>query len=245
VKRLLVLATLLLATGAWAAQVYVVVLRNGNRIVAREKYTVKGSNALVVLKNGTLTAIPLDQIDVPLTDTVNGQNLGDAQLLEWVDITKPLPTPAPTPSLGALGQVRRGLAVPSKTTGAAPTPTPGLQLRGERSPDAQVELAFQEGLERSHLYLYRMSRGSKPGNLYVEAQVNGQAEVLRALQAITSTYHIMMSSAAERAPKEIEIKMLNESGKEAGLFQLTPADAAELATGKISAEDFFVTHVIF
>ena len=39
--------------------------------------------------------------------------------------------------------------------------------------------------------------------------------------------------------------MINESGKEAGLFRLTALEATELATGKITPEDFFIRKVIF
>ena len=46
-------------------------------------------------------------------------------------------------------------------------------------------------------------------------------------------------------PERVEVQMLNESGKEAGVFRLSAADAAELATGKVTPENFFVQHVIF
>jgi hypothetical protein len=39
--------------------------------------------------------------------------------------------------------------------------------------------------------------------------------------------------------------MLNEARKEAGLFRINAADATELATGKLGAEDFYLKHVIF
>ena len=45
--------------------------------------------------------------------------------------------------------------------------------------------------------------------------------------------------------RRVELQLLNESGREAGLFRLAPEDAAALATGAIKPEDFFVQHVIF
>jgi hypothetical protein len=39
--------------------------------------------------------------------------------------------------------------------------------------------------------------------------------------------------------------MLNEAGKETGLFRMTVADAAELVSGKITPDRYFVEKVIF
>ncbi|MGE5235010.1 MAG: hypothetical protein ACM3O7_01525 [Acidobacteriota bacterium] len=81
-KRSQLLVAALMLVAAWAQATYVVILRNGARVVARDKYEVKGPNALVTLKNGTLTAIPLNQIDVQATEKFNTQHLGDAVPLD-------------------------------------------------------------------------------------------------------------------------------------------------------------------
>jgi hypothetical protein len=241
-KALVVVALLVVASAAQAA--YVVVLKNGSRVVARERYQLKGSSVVVTLRNGTLTSIPLAHVDLEATEKLNAQNLGDATPLEWVDAARPTPVPTPTPSVASLGRIIPGLARPENDA-ARPTPTPGISLRDVEYPDKQVERAFEEGLERYHLYLYRTSMGSQPRYLFVEVRVNGQAEVVKVLQAITATYHVLAESAPDRAPERVELQMLNESGKEAGLFRLSPADAAELATAKTTAEEFFVHKVIF
>jgi hypothetical protein len=243
VKKVLI-ALALLAFAAAAQAAYVVVLRNGSHIVARDRYQIKGNNVLITLKNGTLTSIPLAQVDLGATDRLNAQNLGDATPLDWVDQATPTPAPTPTPSVASLGHIVPGLARPENEA-ARPTPTPGITLREAEYPDKQVERTFEEGLERYHLYLYRTSQGTQPGYLFIELRVNGQSEVIKALQAVTTTYHLLVTSAPDRAPARVELQMLNESGKEAGLFRLTPADAAELATAKITAEEFFVRKVIF
>jgi hypothetical protein len=241
-KVIVVLALLVVAATAQAA--YVVVLKNGSRVVARDRYQLKGSNVVVTMRNGTLTSIPLAHVDLEATEKLNAQNLGDATPLEWVDAARPTPIPTPTPSVASLGRIIPGLARPENDA-ARPTPTPGISLRDVEYPDKQVERTFEEGLERYHLYLYRTSMGSQPRYLFVEVRVNGQAEVVKALQAITSTYNVLAESAPDRAPERVELQMLNESGKEAGLFRLSPEDAAELATAKTTAEEFFIRKVIF
>ena len=111
--------------------------------------------------------------------------------------------------------------------------------------DAQVDQAFQQGLEAYHLYLYRTSEGTLPGYLFIEISVNGQPETLKALQAVTSTYQLCAQKAPERVPERVELQMLNESGKEAGVFRLSAADAAEFVSGKVTPEAFYIQHVIF
>lgn len=238
------IALVLLMVAAWADATYIVVLRNGSRVVARDRYQLKGNNVIVTLRNGTLTSIPLAHVDLEATERFNERNLGDATPLDWVDAATPIPSPTPTPSVAGLGRIIPGLARPENDA-ARPTPTPGISLRDVEYPDKQVERTFEEGLERYHLYLYRTSQGTQPRYLFIEVRVNGQAEVVKTLQAVTSTYHVLVESAPDRAPERVELQMLNESGKEAGLFRLAPEDAAELATARMTAEEFFIRKVIF
>ncbi len=243
-KKAVLFGIILLLAAHQALAVYVVMLRNGSRVVAREKYKVQGSNAVFVTKNGTFTSIPLSQIDVAETEKVNGLGLGDAQLLAWVDARKVVPTPTPTPPVASLGHIKAGVAA-KEGAAALPTPTPGVMFRGTRYRDAKVDEAFQQGLEAYHLYLYRTSEGTKPEYLFIEINVNGQPETIKALQAVTATYQLLVQTAPDRAPERVELQMLNEAGKEAGVFRLSAADAAELVSGKVTPENFYVQHVIF
>jgi len=237
------LAAVLVAAQAQA--VYVVILKSGGRVVAREKYQVNGANAVFRTKTGTYTAVPLSQVDVAATERVNSLGLGDAQLLDWVDKqTRIVPTPTPTQPIARLGRVRPGVASP-EADAARPTPTPGVMFRDKHFHDAGIDQAFQQGLESYHLYLYRTSQGTLPEYLFIEIQVNGQPETLKALQAVCSTYKLLNEKAPQRVPGRVEMQMINESGKEAGVFRLSAADAEEFVSGKVTAESFFVQHVIF
>lgn len=249
-KKTLLFGFLAILVASWTVAAYVVILRNGTRIVAREKYQVKGPNALITLKNGTLTSVPLSQIDVEYTEKLNSRNLGDAIPLDWVDpVMKPVPTATPTPKVATLGTIRSGLAKPDGLA-LQPTPTPGITYRETKFRDSRIEQVFQQTLEGYHLYLYRIGAGTRPAYLFIEVSVNGQPEAFKAMQAICTAYYLVVEdltkkSEAGRIPEAVEVQMLNESGREAGLFRLSPADASELATGKVTAETFFVQHVIF
>ena len=244
-KRVIIFSVFVGLLASQAFALYVIVLRNGSRVVAKEKYQVKGATAVFTTKIGTVTSLPLSQVDVAATEKLNALNLGDAQTLDWVDNDQQAkPTPTPTPPVAGVGKIKPGIA---KTEGfaARPTPTPGIMFHENHYRDAKVEEAFEQGLESYHLYLNRTSAGTQPAYLFIEIQVNGQPETLRALQAVCTTYKVLADKAPDRLPERVEVQMLNESGREAGVFRLSIADATELVSGKVTPESFFVQHVIF
>ena len=67
---------LLLVTPALFA--HVIKLKDGSLVFARAPYTVKGTKAIITLENGTVTQIPLQQVDIPGTDKYNRENYGNA-----------------------------------------------------------------------------------------------------------------------------------------------------------------------
>jgi len=245
VKRAIIFGVFVGLLASQAFAVYVIILRNGSRVVARDKYQVKGASAVFTTKIGIVTSLPLSQVDIAATDKINALHLGDAKTLDWVDAQQHTPpTPTPTPPVAGIGKIKPGIA---KTEGFAahPTPTPGIMFHESHYRDAKVEEAFEQGLESYHLYLNRTSAGTQPTYLFVEVQVNGQPETLRALEAVCATYKLLAEKAPDRVPERVEVQMLNESGREAGVFRLSAADAAELVSGKVTPENFFVQHVIF
>src|SRR5215470_10864143 len=61
---------------------YVVLLKDGSKIMARGKWEVKGSNAIITLENGNITQILLAQIDIAGTDKYNQENSGNVIALQ-------------------------------------------------------------------------------------------------------------------------------------------------------------------
>ena len=78
------LLTLALAVlGAAAAQAYTVYLKDGSRIVAKEKYRIQGDRAYLILENGTNSFLKASEIDVARTEKANaGGNYGSAYEIE-------------------------------------------------------------------------------------------------------------------------------------------------------------------
>ena len=84
VSRPALLALLALVAAAsllLAAAAYTIVLKDGNTLFAKEKYTVKNGRAIITLLNGTQTSVAVDQIDVPKTEQVNKLGLGTGVLV--------------------------------------------------------------------------------------------------------------------------------------------------------------------
>jgi len=121
----LVLLALVLVTPALFADAYAVKLKDGSLLFARVPYAVKGTRAIITLENGTITQIPLEQVDEPGTEKYNRENFGNA-----IAIPTPrenvlrLPARAPRPGAVSSGS---GQAVDSVLWG-------GPTVRGSRRP---------------------------------------------------------------------------------------------------------------
>jgi hypothetical protein len=74
----LAILALMLAAPALFAYAYMVKLKDGSLLSARAPYTVKGARAIITLENGTITQLPLSEIDEPGTAKYNRENFGNA-----------------------------------------------------------------------------------------------------------------------------------------------------------------------
>jgi len=111
--------------------------------------------------------------------------------------------------------------------------------------DAQVDQAFQQGLESYHLYLYRTSEGTQPAYLFIEIQVNGQPETLKALPSCGCDVPASRPEGSPAGARAVELQMLNESGKdEPGVFRF-PAATPPSSSAQGDAGRLYIQHVIF
>jgi hypothetical protein len=76
---LALLALLLVAPALFADAVR---LKDGSLIFARAPYLVKGTRAIITLENGTVTQIPLAEVDVPGTHKYNRENYDNVIAIE-------------------------------------------------------------------------------------------------------------------------------------------------------------------
>ncbi len=229
-----------------AAEGYVVVLKNGSRIRAREPLKIEGRNAIITLVTGTLTSLPIDQVDLVATERYNQLGLGSALIIDELNSETPVPTSTPRISLGHYASIdmednpELGTAITP-----SPTPTPGIRLQTVPYADQRMTKAFSQLFEDKHFYVYRLSAGTRPNYFFVQAVTDSQNQVFEALQVITEAYSVIEQVDPASAPAALEIELVSSGNKRAGTFRLTPDQANELASGAVSVEKFYIDHVIF
>jgi hypothetical protein len=264
--RLALAVLLLLAAGPLHA--YLIYLKDGSSIEAREKYTVKGNTALIVLTNGSQTTLPLAQIDVARTQSANASDFGSATVLRG-----PAPAPQPTtgprqPTLGELAGQRRNQSLPPKpplrpenapfptsNAAAAEAPKGGLTrtpagnidfLRLPRTQAARMQLATTVGeLLRSHgVNNVGIYEGSQPGRLLLEVTANSEGAVF---QAIASAAQSLLDLEAKQphAVDAFELFLATDHRQRAGQFLVTPERARELVSKQLDLTAFYLKYVEF
>jgi len=238
---------LLVALTVGATTGYVVILKNGQRIRAREPFTIKGKEAIIVLVTGTLTAIPLEKVDIVATQRYNKLGLGDALTIEGLGgVNAPQPTPTPKRALGSYVtlQTQDSAELGSIET-PTPTPTPGIKLQNTPFPNTKVDEAFKQVFDQHHLYLVRTSIGTRSDYYFVQAVTDSETEVFNALRAIAAAYSVIHNLQPTMAPAAVELEMVTTSGKPAGTFRISLDQAQALESGQVGVEAFYVKNVIF
>lgn len=254
-KRLAALAAALAALlTAGPAAAYVIYLEDGSKIVAQEKYEVRGDKAYIVLQNGTRSMLDAAEIDVARTEEANRSNLGSAVVIEGGEAVEARPAPPPRPpSLRDL--VRRDPAPPPRpatgngaaATAALPRTSSGhLDLAAlPPRPLGDTDLAGRIAtLYGEHgIAPIQVTRGSADGRALVEASPSSEAAVFRTL-AVTAAALARLGADGTRL-EAIELLMTTPQGERAGQFAVTPELAAELLEGRVDVATFYLAHVQF
>jgi len=247
-KLVLLCSVLLLVAMVCSAAGYVVILKNGTKIRAREPMEIEGKSAIITLVTGTITSIDLSQVDLVETERYNQLGFGDALMIEELSTKGDAPPPTPTPKL-ALGSYAsidaRNRAVLGSSVQPTPTPTPGIRLQTTPYHDPRVTEAFNQIFDDRHFYLYRTSTGTHPDYLFVQAVTDSQNQVFEALNTVSEAYAIIHRVHPESTPLAVELEMVDSAGKPAGTFRITLEQAEHLRSGDTSVEKFYVQHVIF
>ena len=250
----------LLASAAFAASGYMVYLKDGTTIAAKEKYRVEKGKAIITLLSGTQSSLSLDQIDVAKTDEANRDGYGKAVVLPGSprDV---VPVPAgKSPKDRTLGDL-------IKSRGAAPRELPTTRrdknaaMAGRMSktkagfndlstlpqkPYANGEVAselqqFFRGQGLEEVEIFEGTQGDRP---LLNITTNSEGSVFKALGAAANA----LLRVRDRFPGKVgafELLLTMPSRERAGQFVLTPEQASELAAKKTDLTAFFVRNVQF
>lgn len=247
---------------------YVVYLKDGSRILAKEKYVVEGNRALITLPSGQTSSLPLSEIDLQRTEEANRQGQGKALVIEGGK-TQELQmgqAPPPKPTLQDLiRQTGKALAPPPATTRprdgseverpvrpdtraerSSPAPRPGPT---PKAPESEATLASSPpGVWLLGFLTDRKVRGevtvAGAGRLRVSVPCTTEAEVLRAVVTTAAGLEELQKEFPGQVA-QIQLELLDPSGGSAGRFSLTPEKIAELLSGRLDAGGFFVRYVEF
>lgn len=249
-KSLLLTIALLFASSQLFAS-YLVVLKDGTRYRAKEKYKVTAGKALIALETGTTLQVDVSLVDAKKTEEANASGLGEAKLLA-VGAGPTGSTPKNEPSLAELTQRRTLQPIGSRqqppapkpservapaVAGAAQTPT----TPGGVGPD--VLARFAAAYENVGIFAANVISTSG-SSIKVELTADTEDQVFK---AISATSYVMARIPANTGTKldMVELFMATIKGGAAGRFQMTMADAEAIDKKQLTLQAYFVTKVLY
>lgn len=261
-RHLLVAGALALFVAAPLAAEYIVILKDGSRIVADAKYRVEGSRAIITLPNGTTTFLEASEIDRAATERANRAGFGGATVLEdgTVRRTEPADVPPDQARRRELNDLinRRGTGATRRLepqrrrqpgdSGRAGRTTAGYldlttlprRAHGDLELVAELHRLFRgQGLDSVELY-----QGSTRSRPLAEIATNSEASVFRALE-IAATAVVALEESRPDDVEALELLLSTPSGQRAGQFVLTPELARELVEDRVEVSRFFIENVQF
>jgi hypothetical protein len=248
------LAVLVLA--ADEASAYVIFLKDGSRIEAKEKPTAQGSKWVFVISSGNRQSILASEVDEKKTEEFNKLGLGDSYLLSEEKEKTIQQGSARKPTLSEFikdnkksdmrGIPGAGGEPSQKSAGTAPAaarkavPAPA-SLGSAVQVDSVISEAFTRALEGAGV---RGARVTPAGaGLRVQAITENEQQVFAAIGA--AARGLKESRASGRSVDKVELFLASATGENAGKFKISPEDAEALLNGKVSAAKYFVANVIF
>lgn len=255
---LAVLALALLA-GPLAAE-YVIYLKDGSTVVAREKYTVKDGRAIIVLPNGTQTFVKVSEIDVPRTDRVNRDgSVGNTVLLpgDPRPVTPPVDPNRKEKTLKDLIASRE--AAPRELPANRRTKeevTPGRigktragftdfsTLPRNPYPHLEVISALQQFFREQGIGPVEIYEGTQGDRPLLELSTNSEASVFKALSTAANALIHIRDLHPQRVAA-FEVLMTTPARERAGQFVLTPQMAEDLVAKRVEVSSFFLQNVQF
>lgn len=241
-----------LIAGQTFAADYIVVLTNGAKYVATEKWTVQNGKAIIKLKNGQSLQLDPSLIDAAKSEAATKNPMGNLNVL-GVEAAPTAPRAQQGPSLGDITKLRRQQQQsPPPVTAAPATRQPGGRAGGAApttSPSTgagvgnDVLSKFTAAYENVGLYEYTVT-SSAPNTVRAEVTADNEQKVFNAISA--SSFVMSRSPAVTGTRIDlVELFMKTTNGGAAGRFLMSREDAEAIDKKQISPENYFVAKVIF
>jgi hypothetical protein len=222
---------------------YTVVLKDGTRYKAKQKYTIQNGKALIHLTSGQTMQVDPNLIDVAKSEQLT--KLGVNANIVDLNTNQPAGV-APQrqePSLGDQVRLRQRNAKTPPPTPQPAASTPPPVSTGTGSLPARVLETFDKAYENVSIFEKKIS-STGPRSLRAEVTVDNEDHVFNAISA--TSFLISRNAGMENVQIDmVELFMKTTTGGAAGRFQMTRADAEALTNRTISQQDYFVRKVIY
>lgn len=238
---LFVFATLLSAN---AFATYIVVMKDGTRYNAKQKWTLVNGKALIVLETGQTMQVDPAFIDVPKSEQLTKMGITSAGIVDLNTNLPGAPSNAPKqPSLGSSIKLRTPAQQKAAAQQqAATTPAPAASSGSGGMSPAVID-KFERAYDNMSIFERKIvSTGAH--SLRAELTVDTEDRVFN---AISATSFLMVKNAGVEGAKidSVELFMKTPTGGSAGRFQMSRADAEALTNRTLSQQDYFVRNVIY
>ena len=237
-KKILSFAALLVLVPSFAFATYTIVLKDGTRYKATEKWRVTEGKAIITLENGQTLSLDPTLIDVKETDKVNASTLGGAKIIPTAQ-QQPQQSKPQQSSLGSITTLRRPEAATETRTPGQPS-NPNI---GQTNLSNDSIQRFQQAYENVGLYDAKVI-GAGRNTLRVEVTTENEDQVFKAISA-TSFLMTKITEATSERVELVELFMKTINGGSAGRFQMTEADAAAISNKQTTWQDYYVRKVLF
>jgi hypothetical protein len=253
------LLALALGWAGTATATYVIFTKDGKRIEAQEKPVLKGKRLTFLTPLGSPQSIAVEEFDQERSDKVNREGLGNAYLLD--DPTgqrSSLPSPeAKKPSLSeyikqhgkkdmdsSRSDAKQGELVKQRPVETEMRAAARAAIAAEAPTivmDPQITEAFMRAMDGSSVKGVKLTQ--IPSGVRVTATTETEQQVFLALVACARG--LKESRAAGKPLDKAEVAFTTSTGETAARFDLSPNDADNLLTGRVTPSRFFVSNVIF
>lgn len=253
---------------------YVIYLRDGTRLIAREKPTARGKDYVFLSQSGNRQMIPVAEVDEARTRAHNEGGFGDSYVMTETPGQRAPEAPSKGQSLSDVIRNRKITIRDSNVPGRAaqddiapvkptPAPAPGLARSAPRqgtsgsgrgaqaagSALAQAGPAVDTQISDAFTRALETSgiRGARlvPNGPGLRVQALTDSEQ-QVFAALGAVARGIKESRALGKPMErTEIVLATSTGQAAGRFNMSADDADALLNGKISAANWFVANVVF
>lgn len=247
-KRVLTIVAFTSLIAAPSFATYIVVLKDGTKYAAKQKWTVTNGKALVRLENGQTLQLDPALIDGPRSEQMTKIGMANANILD-LNANEPKAQTKQQPSLGSQIKLRPRpqQGVPQQQAPAASRPEPAspppavVPVSGTMP--VQVLDKFQRAYENVGIFEHKVTANGARG-IRVELNVDTEERVFNAISA--TSFLMVRNAGVDGAQIDmVEMFMKTTTGGAAGRFQMSRADAEALDKRTMSQQDYFIRKVIY